>query len=160
MTILKVQKILGFFKGLSTKEGLNINQGFIPRLKHRIYSWVNSDFLLLKFMCHRGSFRDDIYKKCVLRKDADNRLKYVVNECAKLKNERKQLLKVLDNINNRKYTELLKAMEFHYYSKSYNNKKEENKDNNKGIKLIKEFVETMYSLFITNIKYKPLCGFN
>ena len=51
-------------------------------------------------------------------------------------------------------------MEFHYYSKSYTNKKEENKDNNKGIKLIKEFVETMYSLFITNIKYKPLCGFN
>ena len=25
-------------KLLGTKEGLNINQGFIPRLKHRIYS--------------------------------------------------------------------------------------------------------------------------
>ena len=45
-------------------------------------------------MCHRGSFRDDIYKKCVLCK-ADNGLKHVVNECAKLKNERKQLLKDL-----------------------------------------------------------------
>ena len=41
-------------------------------------------------------------------------------------------------------TELLKAIEFHYYSKSYTHKKEENKDDNKGIKLIKEFVETLY----------------
>ena len=101
----KFKKSLGFFKGLSTKEGLNINQGFIPRLKHRIYSWyVNSDFILLKFMCHSGSFREDIYKKCVLCKDADNGLKHVVNECAKLKNERMQLLKDLNNINNRKDT--------------------------------------------------------
>ena len=35
-------------------------------------------------------------------------------------------------------------MKFHYYSKSYTNKKGENKDDNKGIKLIKEFVETLY----------------
>ena len=68
-------------------------------------------------MCHRCSFREDIYKKCVLCKDADNGLKHVVNECAKLKNEIKQLLKDLNNINNRKDTELLKAIEFHYYSK-------------------------------------------
>ncbi len=43
------------------KKKLNINQGFISRLKHRIYNWyVDSDFILLKFMCHRGSFREDI----------------------------------------------------------------------------------------------------
>ena len=132
-------------KLLGNKEGLDINQGFIQRLKHRIYSWyVNSDFILLKFMCHRGSFRDDIYKKCILCKDADNGLIHVVNECAKLANERKQLLKDLNSINKRKDTELLKAIEFHYYSKSYTNKKAENKDDNKGIKLIKEFIETLY----------------
>ena len=68
----------------------------------------------------------------------------MVNECVKLKNEREKLLKDLNNINNRIDTELLKAIEFHYYSKSYTNKKEENKDDNKGIKLIKEFVETLY----------------
>ena len=50
----------------------------------------------------------------------------------------------INNINNRKDTELLNAIEFHYYSKSYTNKKEENKEDNKGIKLIKEFVETLY----------------
>ena len=51
---------------IGNKEGLDINQGFINRLKHRIYSWyVDSDFLLLKFMCHRGSFREDIYEKCI-----------------------------------------------------------------------------------------------
>ena len=116
-------------KFLGNKEGLSINQGFIPRLKHRTYSWyVNSVFILLKFMCHRGSFRDDIYKKCVLCKVADNGLKHIVNEMCKVKKwKKKQLLKDLNNINNRKDTELLKAMEFHYYSKSYNNKKEENK---------------------------------
>ena len=54
------------------------------------------------------------------------------------------ILKDLNNINNRKYTELLKAIEFHYYSKSYTNKKGENKDDNKGIKFIKEFIETLY----------------
>ena len=82
-------------------------------------------------MCHRGSFREDIYKKCVLCKDADNGLKHVVNECSKLKNERIQLLKDLNNINNIKDNELFKAMEFHYQSKSYTNKNEENKDDNK-----------------------------
>ena len=39
---------------------------------------------------------------------------------------------------------LFRSIEFHYYSKSYTNKKAENKDDNKGIKLIKEFVETLY----------------
>ena len=35
-------------KSIGNKEGLDINQGFINRLKHRIYSWyVDSDFLLL-----------------------------------------------------------------------------------------------------------------
>ena len=44
---------------IGKKEGLDINQGFINKLKHRIYSWyVDSDFLLFKFMCHRGLFRD------------------------------------------------------------------------------------------------------
>ena len=54
------------------------------------------------------------------------------------------VLKDLNNINKRKDTELLNAIEFHYYSKSNTNKKEENKEDNKGIKLIKEFVETLY----------------
>ena len=49
----------------------------------------------------------------------------------KIINERKQLLKYLNNINNRKDTELLKEIEFHYYSKSCTNKKGENKDDNK-----------------------------
>ena len=54
-------------KTLGEKEDLNMNQGFISRLKHRIYSWyVDSDFILLKFMCHRGAFREDINEKCYI----------------------------------------------------------------------------------------------
>ena len=61
-----------------------------------------------KFMCHRGSFREDINEKCY-------------------------------------YEELLKALEYHYYSKRYSNaKKESRKDR---IKLIKEFLLTMYKKF-------------
>ena len=57
-------------KLLGIKEGLDINQGFLSRLKHRIYSWyVDSDFILLKFMCHRRSFREDINAKCILCKN-------------------------------------------------------------------------------------------
>ena len=47
-----------------------------------------------------------------LCKDVDNGLKHVVNECAKLKNEREQLLKDLNNINKRKDNELLNVIEF------------------------------------------------
>jgi hypothetical protein len=132
-------------KTLGKNEELNINQGFIQRLKHRIYSWyVNSDFILLKFMCHRGSFREDINKKCILCKNADNGIKHVINECEKLKIERNILLGELNEINNTKYEELLKAIEYHYYSKRYSNTKAEAKKDNKGIKLIKEFLLTMY----------------
>jgi len=46
---------------IGKKEELDTNQGFISRLKHRIYSWhVDSDFIFIKFMFHRGSFREYI----------------------------------------------------------------------------------------------------
>ena len=35
--------------------------------------------LLLKFMCHRGCFREDIYKKYELCKKEDNNIKHVIN---------------------------------------------------------------------------------
>ena len=131
-------------RNLGTKEELNINQGFISRLKHRIYSWyVNSDFKLLKFMCHRGSFREDINKKCILCKDADNGIKHVVNECENLREERNELLTELNEINNTNYAELLKAIEYHYYSKKYSSAKEEVKKDNRGIKIIKDFIVDM-----------------
>ena len=41
-------------KTVINKEDLNINQGFISRLKNTIYNWyVDSDFILLQFMRHR-----------------------------------------------------------------------------------------------------------
>ena len=130
---------------------MEINQGFISRLKHRIYSWyVNSDFLLLKFMCHRGSFREDINEKCILCKIADNGIKHVVNEYEKLKKEREKVLKDLNKINNTKYNELLKAIEYHYYSKRYSENKNESRDDSRGIRIIKEFIQVMYNKFGKN----------
>ena len=37
--------------------------------------------------------------------------------------EREKVLKDLNKINNTKYNELLKAIEYHYYSKRYSEKK-------------------------------------
>ena len=93
-------------------------------------------------MCHRGAFREDINKKCVLCKFVDNGMKHVINECTNLKNERENLLKELNTINKRKDNELLNAIEYHYYSKSFN--KSEEKDDKKGIKLIKEYIQMLY----------------
>ena len=46
---------------------------FINRLKNRIYSWyVDSVFLLLKFMYHRGCFREDIFDTYILCKKENN----------------------------------------------------------------------------------------
>ena len=131
-------------KIIDEEEGYKINEGFLSRLKYRIYSWyVDSDYLLFRFMCHRGSFREDINKKCVLCKVADNGMKHVINECTKLKNERENLLKELNRINKRKDKELLTAIEYHYYSKSYN--KAEEKNDRKGIKLIKDYIQMLYT---------------
>ena len=86
------------------KKKLNINQGFISRLKHRIYNWyVDSDFILLKFMCHRGSVREYIIEKCILCKNDDNEIKHVINVCEKLKSEKNILLGELNEINNTDY---------------------------------------------------------
>jgi len=50
-------------KNLGEKEWYIINKQVINILKNRIYSlYVDSDFLLLKFMCHNGFFREDIFK--------------------------------------------------------------------------------------------------
>ena len=52
---------------LKNKYENNIHEDFKGRLNNRIYSWyVDGDFLLLKFMCHRGAFRKDINEKCLL----------------------------------------------------------------------------------------------
>ena len=65
----------------------------------------------------------------------------------KLKTERNILLGELNEINNTNYEELLKAIEYHYYSKRFSNAKEETKKDNRGVKLIKEFLLGMYKKF-------------
>jgi len=88
-------------------------------------------------MSYRGTFREDINKKCILCKDADNGIKHVVNECEKLKREREIVLIELNHINNTHYNKLLSAIEYHYYSKKYGNGKNVIKDDNRGLKLLK-----------------------
>ena len=137
--------IIKKLKELGEKEGYNnINDKCKNRLKDRIYSWyVDGDFLFFKFMCLRGSFREDIYKKCVLYKKEDNNIYHVINEYEimkelrdKLKNELEGLDKKTINLN------LLESIEYFYYSK--NKKKEKKKKDNKGIREIKTFIRELY----------------
>ena len=84
-------------------------------------------------MCHGGSFREDINEKYILCEYPENSIEHVVNKCKKLSGERRKLL---ENLNK----ELLKAIEYHYYSKKFSNGKEEKKSEKRGIKNIKELL--------------------
>ena len=125
-----------------------INNSYFERLNKRIYNWfVDEDHLLLKFMTGRGSFRKDIpgLEKCVLCKVEDNGIEHVINLCNELEEERKELLSELNILDNKtRDMTLLDAIYYWYYSKELD--KEKKKDL-RGIKLIKEFLFTMYKKF-------------
>ena len=80
--------------------------------------YAYADFTLLNFICQRGTFREDINRKNILFKEANNGMKLVINKCENLRKERNKLLNKLNEINNTNYDELLKAIEYHYYSKN------------------------------------------
>ena len=126
-----------------------MHEDFRKRLYNRIYSWyVDGDFLLLRFMCHRGAFREDINKKCLLCEKDNNGIEHVINECEKLKKERNQLIVELNKLDNKiKNKTLLESIEYFYYSKKLSNAKGAKKNDNKGIKLIKTFIKNMYYLY-------------
>ena len=121
-----------------------ININFIKRLNYRIYNWyVDGDHLLLRFILGRGAFRKDINDKCILCKDADNSEEHVINECAKTEKIRTKLTKELNDLDIAiKNKTLLDAIFYWYYSKDLSAKKSDNK----GIRLIKQFVIKIYKL--------------
>ena len=99
-------------------------------------------------MCHRGAFREDINEKCLLCKTEDNGIEHVINNCKKLEKEREEIVKKLNNLDtNTKNKTLLEIIEYYYYNKRLSESKEEKKNDNKGIKLIKEFIKNMYYLY-------------
>ena len=54
--------IMDDLKLLGNKFNYNINDNYLKRLNDRIYKWYVYLFhLILRFMCVRGSFREDIY---------------------------------------------------------------------------------------------------
>ena len=56
-------------------------------------------------MCHRGCFREDIYKKYVLCKKEDNNIKHVINECEIMKELRDKLKNELEELDRKKTIE-------------------------------------------------------
>ena len=56
----------------------------------------------------------------------------------------------MNKINNTKYSELLKSIEYHYYSKRYTENKNESRDDCRGIRIFKEFIQVMYNKFAKN----------
>ena len=139
---IKGDVIYNNLKSIGNEFNYDINKDFRKRLNKRIYSWyVDGDFLLLRFMCHRGAFREDINKMCVLCKTEDNGIEHVTNNCIKFKKAREEIIKKLNNLDtNTKNKTLLEIIEY-YYSKRLSEAKDERKNDNKGIQLIKEFIK-------------------
>ena len=99
-------------------------------------------------MCHRGAFREDINEKCLFCKTEDNGIEHVTNNCIKFKKEREEIINKLNNLDiNIKNKTLLEIIEYYYYSKRISESKEEKKNDNKGIKLIKEFIKNMCYIY-------------
>ena len=99
-------------------------------------------------MCHRGAFREDINKKCLLCEKDNNGIEHIINECEKLEKERKNLIVELNKLDDKiKNKTLLESIEYFYYRKKLSNAKGKKKNDNKGIKLIKTFIKNMYYLY-------------
>ena len=146
---IKGDVIYNNLKSIGNEFNYDINKDFRKRLNKRIYSWyVDGDFLLLRYMCHRGAFREDINEKCLFCKTEDNGIEHVTNNCIKFKKVREEIIKKLNKLDAEiKNKTLLKAIEYYYYSKKLSNSKDGKKKDNKGIKLIKTFIKNMYYLY-------------
>ena len=104
--------------------------------------YVDGDFLLLRYMCH--AFRKDINEKSVFCKAEDKGIEHITNNCIKFKKAREEIIKKLNYLDaNTKNKTLLEIIEYYYYNKRLSESKEEKKNDN-GIKLIKEFIKNMY----------------
>ena len=126
-----------------------MHEDFRKRLYNRIYSWyVDGDFLLLRFMCNRGTFREGINKICLLCEKDNNGIEQIINKYEKLEKERNKLIVELNKLDDKiKNKTLLESIEYFYYSKKLSNAKGAKKNDNEGIKLIKTFVKNMYYLY-------------
>ena len=113
------------------------------------YWYVDGDHLLLRFILGRGAIRNDINDKCILCKDSNNSQEHIVNECAKTKKLRAKLTKELNDLDNAtKNKTLLESIFYWYYSKDLQAKKRDNK----GIRLIKQYVFKLYKLMKETLK--------
>ena len=87
-------------------------------------------------------------EKCLLCDKENTGIKHVINDCEKLKKERNNLIIELNKLDNKiKNKTLLESIEYFYYSKKLSNAKDEKKNDNKGIRLIKGFIKNMYILY-------------
>ena len=76
-------------------------------------------------------------------KNCDNSQEHVIDDCAKTETLRTKLIKELNDLDNStKNKTLLDSIFYLYYSKDL----KDEKDDNKGIRLIKKFIFKIYKL--------------
>ena len=96
---IKGNIIYNSLKNIGKNYKYNIHEDFRRRLNERIYTWyVDGNFLLLRFMCHRGAFRKNINEKCKLCNKENNGIEHVINESEKLQKERNDLITELNKL--------------------------------------------------------------
>ena len=87
--------------------------------------YVDGDFLLLRYMCHRGVFREDIIEKCVFCKTEDNGIEHATNNCIKFKKVREELIDKLNKLDAKKNKTLIESIDYYHYSKKLSESKDE-----------------------------------
>ena len=104
-------------------------------------------------MCDRESFREDIFKQCILFNE-NNSKEHVINKCAKLNKIREKLMDKLNKLDkNAKDKSPLDVINHWYFTQYRINRK----GDIEGIKVIKNFVYKMYKKFCNcrkNNKYE------
>ena len=78
----------------------------------------------MRFMWKPGAFKENIYKKGLLSKKENNNnsKELLISNCARLKREREELIKELNELGNKACNKaLLKIIEYFYYSKRLSN---------------------------------------
>ena len=131
-------------------QGIYIND-LIEDLDYKAFEILAyaDDHLLLRFVLGRGAFRNYINDKCIQCKDSDNSPEHVINEYAKTKKLRAKLIKELNDLDNAtKNKTLLDSIFYWYYSKDLQAKQRDNK----GIRLIKQYVFKLYKLMKETLK--------
>ena len=116
------------------------------KLNEEVYTWyISGDRWLLKLLCNRGKFREDVIKMCPLCNKKENSREHAINECESTYNLRRDLIsKVRKEMKVKKGTSVWDLILEFYYA---DNRVIDLGKRRKILKLIKQFARGLFGLY-------------